>query len=86
MRIHSKIPGKTCFLRDQRIAFLGAGSAGAGVADLICQGMVEEAKAAGVTEKKFLDVSYYRKNNIWLIDSKGTITDTRADFKVVFHE
>jgi len=31
LRIHSKIPGKTCSLRDQRIAFLGAGSAGAGV-------------------------------------------------------
>jgi len=43
--------------------------------------MVEEAKAAGVTETKFLDVSHYRKTNIWLIDSKGTITDTRADFK-----
>ena len=57
-------------LRDQKVAFLGAGSAGAGVADLIAEAMAIEAKAVGVATcaktGKELDVSYFRKNNLLL--------------------
>jgi malate dehydrogenase (oxaloacetate-decarboxylating)(NADP+) len=62
-------------LRDQRIVFLGAGSAGVGVAELIAQGMVAEGKRAGEPKP----VEHYRKNNFWLIDSKGLVTSTRGD-------
>jgi len=63
-------------LRDQKIVFLGAGSAGCGVADLMALGMALEAKEAGEDASK--DISYYRKNNFWLVDSKGLVTNTRG--------
>ncbi|CAD7935385.1 unnamed protein product [Amoebophrya sp. A25] len=63
-------------LREQRIVFLGAGSAGVGVADLIAEGMYLEGVAAGEGWKT---VDEYRKNNFWLVDSKGTVTTTRGD-------
>ncbi|CAD7924671.1 unnamed protein product [Amoebophrya sp. A120] len=66
---------KTTLLRDQRIVFLGAGSAGAGVADLIAAGMEVEGKRAGDNKT----IEYYRKNNFWMIDSKGLVTTTRGD-------
>jgi len=64
-------------LRDQTIVFLGAGSAGCGVADLMALGMALEAQEAGEDASK--DQSYYRKNNFWLVDSKGLVTTQRGD-------
>lgn len=76
LRIQNGDPTKPAGkLREQRILFLGAGSAGVGVADLMALGMHLEGKAAG--EDK--DVNYYRMNNFWLLDSKGTVTSTRGD-------
>ncbi|CAD7935383.1 unnamed protein product [Amoebophrya sp. A25] len=66
-------------LRDQRIVFLGAGSAGVGVADLIAEGMYLEAIAAGEDPAKTKTVDWYRKNNFWLIDSKGVVNASRGD-------
>jgi len=65
-------------LRDQRIVFLGAGSAGCGVADLIALGMAIEAEEAG-EDASVYDQAYYRKNNFWLVDSKGLVCDKRGD-------
>lgn len=75
LRIQKPSQSKPTNLRDQRIVFLGAGSAGVGVAELIAQGMYLESRAAG-DEKP---VEYWRKNNFWLIDSKGLVTTTRGD-------
>jgi len=78
LRIQKGPPGsEEGKLRDQRIVFLGAGSAGVGVADLIALGMYLEAIADDEADPK--DVDYYRKNNFWLVDSKGLVTSTRGD-------
>merc|ERR1712085_223423 len=69
-------------LRDQKIVFLGAGSAGVGVADLIAEGMAIEAEESGDVPKNLSGealISYYRKKNFWLLDSKGLVTSTRGD-------
>eukprot|EP00397_Hematodinium_sp_SG-2012_P014105 GEMP01014335.1.p1 GENE.GEMP01014335.1~~GEMP01014335.1.p1 ORF type:complete len:633 (+),score=118.52 GEMP01014335.1:82-1899(+) len=70
-------------LREQTILFLGAGSAGVGVAELIALGMYLEGKEEGEDPSK--DVDYYRKNNFYLIDSRGTVTSTRGD-KLAAHK
>ena len=63
--------GKLC---DQRIIFLGAGSAAVGIADMIVAGMVEEGLSRQEAQKKF-----------WFLDSKGLVTTTRGD-KLVEHK
>eukprot|EP00397_Hematodinium_sp_SG-2012_P027236 GEMP01028604.1.p1 GENE.GEMP01028604.1~~GEMP01028604.1.p1 ORF type:complete len:311 (+),score=67.59 GEMP01028604.1:916-1848(+) len=68
----SKPPSR---LRDQRCLFVGAGSASTGVADLIALGMHLESKAAGEDKSK----DYFRKNNIWLMDSAGLVTASRGN-------
>ena len=53
---------------DQRAVFLGAGSAGVGVAKQIVQFFVNE----GLTEDQ-------ARRCFWLVDSKGLVTDDRGD-------
>jgi len=55
-------------LCDQRIVFLGAGSAAVGIADMIVAGMIEE----GLSKEK-------ARKNFWFLDSKGLVTTTRGD-------
>jgi len=77
LRIQKGVGAQEQKLRNQRIAFLGAGSAGVGVADLMALGMYLEAVADDEADPKTID--YYRKNNFWLVDSKGLVTSTRGD-------
>lgn len=55
-------------LIDQRIVFLGAGSAAVGIANMIAAGMVEEGYTAEKARERF-----------WFLDSKGLVTNTRGD-------
>ena len=55
-------------LNEQKIIFLGAGSAAVGIADMIVAGMVEEGLSKEEARKRF-----------WFIDSKGLVTTTRGD-------
>eukprot|EP00764_Aduncisulcus_paluster_P001259 gnl/Carplike_NY0171/1179_a1595_1186.p1 GENE.gnl/Carplike_NY0171/1179_a1595_1186~~gnl/Carplike_NY0171/1179_a1595_1186.p1 ORF type:complete len:574 (+),score=222.25 gnl/Carplike_NY0171/1179_a1595_1186:38-1723(+) len=61
---------KTLMAKDQRFVFLGAGAGGVGVADCLAELLVEEGLSWEEAREKF-----------WLIDSRGLITQTRADFK-----
>ena len=55
-------------IQDQRIVFLGAGTAAVGSADMIVAGMVEN----GLLPKE-------ARKRVWLLDSKGLVTTTRGD-------
>jgi len=55
-------------LRDQRILFLGAGSAGIGIADMIRSAM----KLEGLSEEQ-------ARSRIWLFDVNGLLENTRKD-------
>jgi malate dehydrogenase (oxaloacetate-decarboxylating)(NADP+) len=55
-------------LKDQRVLFLGAGSAGIGIADMIVSAMELE----GASERQAQD-------NVWLFDINGLIEITRTD-------
>jgi len=55
-------------LIDQRIVFLGAGSAAIGIANMIAAGMVEE----GYTVEK-------ARERFWFLDTKGLVTNNRGD-------
>ncbi|MGC2570252.1 MAG: NAD-dependent malic enzyme [Candidatus Nitrosopolaris sp.] len=55
-------------LKDQRVLFLGAGSAGIGIADMIRSAM----KLEGLSEEQ-------ARNRIWLFDVNGLIENTRKD-------
>jgi len=55
-------------LREQRVVFLGAGSASTGIADLLIMAMVEE----GATETE-------ARGRIWLLDSHGLVHTDRTD-------
>lgn len=63
-------------LADQRFVFLGAGEAGVGIADILCQAMVEEGLP--------LEDARHR---CWLVDSQGLVCDSRqnlAHHKLVY--
>jgi len=62
----AKIKGKK--LRDERYLFLGAGSAGIGLADLLCSAMVEE----GLT---LTDA----QSHVYMFDINGLLETTRTD-------
>ncbi|KAH8195702.1 hypothetical protein TruAng_010133 [Truncatella angustata] len=55
-------------LEEQRLVFMGAGSAGVGVA----KQMVEYYTRRGLTEKE-------AKDKFWLVDTKGLVTNDRGD-------
>ena len=55
-------------LKDHRLVFFGAGSAGIGVADAILELYAEEGISAEDGKKHF-----------WFVDSKGLVTTTRGD-------
>ena len=55
-------------LNEQKIIFLGAGSAAVGIADMIVAGMMEEGLSKEEALKRF-----------WFIDSKGLVTYKRGD-------
>jgi malate dehydrogenase (oxaloacetate-decarboxylating)(NADP+) len=63
-------------LEDQTFLFLGAGSAGTGIADLLTQTMVQ----SGVPEMQ-------ARRRCWFVDSKGLVVGSRndlADFKLPY--
>ena len=62
----AKIKGKK--LRDERYLFLGAGSAGIGLADLLCSAMVQE----GLTLKD-------AQEHVYMFDINGLLETTRTD-------
>jgi malate dehydrogenase (oxaloacetate-decarboxylating)(NADP+) len=55
-------------LTDEKYLFLGAGSAGIGLADLICSAMVQE----GLTPKQ-------AQSHVYMFDINGLLEDTRTD-------
>ena len=57
-------------LKDQRVLFLGAGSAGIGIADMIVSAM----KLEGLTEEQ-------ARSRIWLFNTNGLLENTRKDLK-----
>jgi malate dehydrogenase (oxaloacetate-decarboxylating)(NADP+) len=62
----AKIKGKR--LSDEKYLFLGAGSAGIGLADLLCSAMVQE----GLTLKQ-------AQSRVYMFDIDGLLEDTRTD-------
>jgi malate dehydrogenase (oxaloacetate-decarboxylating)(NADP+) len=62
----AKIKGKR--LRDEKYLFLGAGSAGIGLADLLCSAMTEE----GLSLKE-------AQSRVYMFDVNGLLEDTRTD-------
>jgi len=62
----AKVAGRP--LSQQQIVMLGAGSAGIGVVDMICQQMVSE----GLSEQA-------ARERIWVVDVVGLLTDDRSD-------
>ena len=57
-------------LKDQRVLFLGAGSAAIGIADMIVSAM----KLEGLTEEQ-------ARSSIWLFNTNGLLENTRKDLK-----
>jgi malate dehydrogenase (oxaloacetate-decarboxylating) len=62
----AKVAGRP--LSQQQVVMLGAGSAGIGVVDMICQQMVSE----GLSE-------HAAREQIWVVDVVGLLTDDRTD-------
>jgi Malic enzyme len=55
-------------LSDHRVVIFGAGTAGCGIADRICEWMIKEGMS-----------SQEARSNFWLMDSQGLITEDRED-------
>jgi malate dehydrogenase (oxaloacetate-decarboxylating)(NADP+) len=55
-------------MSDQTVLFLGAGSAGTGIANLLCQSMIREGLAADAARQR-----------CWLVDVHGLIESSRTD-------
>ena len=66
--IISALRGKGELLADQTFLFFGAGSAGIGIADLLCTAMLKEGVSLDEARKR-----------IWLFDSKGLVVSSRTD-------
>jgi malate dehydrogenase (oxaloacetate-decarboxylating)(NADP+) len=61
-----RVTGKS--LRQQRLLFLGAGEAGTGIADLLCNAMVDEGARLEDARRA-----------CWFVDKKGLVVRTRKD-------
>jgi malate dehydrogenase (oxaloacetate-decarboxylating)(NADP+) len=61
-----RVTGKS--LRQQRLLFLGAGEAGTGIADLLCNAMVDEGARLEDARRA-----------CWFVDKKGLVVRTRTD-------
>ena len=57
-------------LRDQRVLFLGAGSAALGIAGLLVQGLVEDGLSIEAARKR-----------CWFMNTKGLVIKTRTDLR-----
>ena len=66
--ILSALRGKGEALADQKFLFFGAGSAGMGIADLLCTAMLKD----GIEPEE-------EREKIWMFDSKGLVTSHRDD-------
>ncbi|KAL9647365.1 hypothetical protein ABK040_011729 [Willaertia magna] len=71
----ARITKKKCY--NHKLLFLGAGAAATGVADQCYSMMKLQAQADGLTEDEINNLS---KDWIYLVDSKGLVTESRADF------
>lgn len=61
-------------LRNQRVVIFGAGTAGIGIADLICDVMVSEGLTLEAARRRF-----------WCLDAEGLLTDDMGDQVPDFH-
>jgi malate dehydrogenase (oxaloacetate-decarboxylating) len=64
----AKVTGRP--MREQKIVFLGAGSASIGVADYLRAAMIEDGLADGEARRRF-----------WILDKEGLLVESRADLR-----
>mmetsp|Transcript_5924 Transcript_5924/g.9238 ORF Transcript_5924/g.9238 Transcript_5924/m.9238 type:complete len:590 (+) Transcript_5924:365-2134(+) len=69
LRVTSKLEGGAKTLRDHKFVFLGAGEAGTGIANLIAHAIQDQCEE---------DITLAQaRENIWLVDSRGLVTQKR---------